>query len=600
MSDNTINEDEVISQDDIDKLLNASISDGDKAGADNNADNTVAADNDLAELSQDDIDSLLNGASLGPDSSDNKVKDEKSDELELVSQNDIDQLMDAVDLSDNDINSSSGSIVDPGISKPTFDTEIDNSDDYDDFDFISQDDVKQLMDTGALSDDDSNPSPDTELLASSSDRESSEIPEIGSNISEESDELELVSQDDIDKLMNGDFQKNTIDNEISYEEDYGKESDLSSDVQVDDKIEEQALDESEALDIGECLITQETIDQLIKQDIKEPAILPESAGEPNSYPKEEMEPDQTQEAEPNKDEESQGEQELDEPADVTQDDIDNILDNSEKGTDDVSEEISNLISQDDINKLLEGTDEDDEDILGNLDEESSGENMYTGDGSNVDSKKDISKEDQVILEAVDEDGTDGLVPDSAEQIDVERKQEKERHNKLKKQWYGSRLVVAVFGTILLFLFLGGGYFFFFHGLKTSINTQPRTVQGKLNTGIVTHTGNINFNKPVFPHGPGNIAIKDFIVLSPDGNKSLSYITADISIYYSKGSALNEIKKHLPFYRGIIYDTIKKFLTVARKKDINEKKLSDIIRNALNQVMPKNYIDQVIFTDFRTG
>lgn len=631
MSENATTEDEVISQDDIDKLLNASIADEDETDADNTTDagTTTDADNDLAELSQDDIDSLLNGAPLGPEASENKVKDEDSDGLELVSQDDIDQLMDTADSSNDSIDSSIESIVD---------TEID---DDDDLDFISRDDVKQLMNKDALPDDGINSSSGTDVSAVSPDTELLETSETETapEGSEKLDELELISQDDIDKLMNGEFQESTKENQNSDEEtpeilpsdesketagidetsdtkedlaalhaheqsaEYDKEPDLSGDRQVD----EQAIDEAEALDVEDCLITQETIDQLIKKDMEEPVRLPEQdqqqEPEPEPEPEQgpEPEPEQGQEQDPEQEKGEKGEYEQkkqDEPEDVTQDDIDEILERSEKETDDVSNKESNLISQDEINKLLEGTEEEDEDILGDVDEISTDEGVNIENDSDADLKEEVSKEeDQVILEKVKEDETDQIQPDPAEQIETEGKK---KQDNLKKKWYRSRLVAAGLGIVFILIIFSGGYIFFFHGSKAIVKIHNLIARGESGSGTKVQTRNINSDSDtsVLPQGPGTMAMKDFIVLSPEKNKRLSYIAVDISIYYSQGSVRAEIKKQLPFYRGVIYDALKNFL--AGKKQVSEKNISETIKNALNQVMHSDYIDHVALTDFKTG
>ncbi len=86
-------DDLLISQDDIDNLLNASVFDGAKSLGDDQGD---GSEDELGALSQDDIDSLLNTPSADFDSpGDEELPDPDEDDLELVSQEDIDRLMKA-------------------------------------------------------------------------------------------------------------------------------------------------------------------------------------------------------------------------------------------------------------------------------------------------------------------------------------------------------------------------------------------------------------------------------------------------------------------------------------------------------------------------
>ena len=118
-------------------------------------------------------------------------------------------------------------------------------------------------------------------------------------------------------------------------------------------------------------------------------------------------------------------------------------------------------------------------------------------------------------------------------------------------------------------------------------------------------GGLNSDFDAFPkitakQGPGTVVMKDFIILSPVENKKITYISADISVHYSKGQAFYEIKKHLPFYRGVIYNAVQNVLKPGNTKKITEKELAEIIKNALNQVMSGKYIDRVFFISFKTG
>ncbi len=88
-------DDILISQEDIDNLLNASSFDGVESLLDDGED---VSDAEMEALSQDDIDNLLNTSSVDFDSSEDQGVsdfDDDDDDLELVSQEDIDRLMNA-------------------------------------------------------------------------------------------------------------------------------------------------------------------------------------------------------------------------------------------------------------------------------------------------------------------------------------------------------------------------------------------------------------------------------------------------------------------------------------------------------------------------
>jgi pilus assembly protein FimV len=123
MSDPMIEEDGLISQDDIDKLMGSfSIEEAEDKPA--NDDDLV---DELGELSQDDIDSLMNSNLSDPEDSPDKpdAAEMEDGEMELISQDDIDQLMNS--------NSASEETTLPALG------------DDEEFEELSQDDIKALM-----------------------------------------------------------------------------------------------------------------------------------------------------------------------------------------------------------------------------------------------------------------------------------------------------------------------------------------------------------------------------------------------------------------------------------------------------------------------
>jgi len=294
-------------------------------------------------------------------------------------------------------------------------------------------------------------------------------------------------------------------------------------------------------------------------------------------------------------------------SDITENDLGSLLDDSPEAVDGgESEEDSNLISQNDIDALLQGTEEEDEDILGDIDADAGSTRQDMDNDLNADID---DQENQVIIEEDEENDNEkkdnGESSVSAPLMDEVQSEKKENKKKPKKKWYSSKFMLAGLGTVILLLSIGAGYYFFFYGpaLKAKLHNKKTNLQA--NSGFRGKTENVNANlldfpQAVVPRSPGMIAMKDFIVFSQGKNKKFTYVSVDLSVHYSNDQALEEIKKHLPFYRGVIYDTIEKEISIDTKKKISEKNLSKAIKQALNQVLIKKYIDQVLLTSFKTG
>lgn len=646
MPEDTITEDEVISQDDIDKLLNASVHDEDNDGKKEDAGSASDAEDELAELSQDDIDNLLSGGPLGSDSSDNEPdgndelnsdpgtvsETEDTDGLELISQNDIDNLMNGIEADEEPVVQENLPDTDSDDTESDDEESDDEDDDDEDLELFSQEDINKLISNPVVSGEKSETITGDESMSSDNQTDSgigidpdiktdTDIDTISKSQAytesqtdtenqadleseaEDTDVLELVSQDDIDKLMNQ-----------QPEDDKGMEPEIIENKNEDILDSENIISESDAVDIEACMITQETIDQLIMKDDMEEDVDAVSDDVSDS----EIKPDPEQIFEKDEDIEdekgfktsedsdstdipgvtSNEKDDLTESSDVEKNDLDSILKDSPEVVDGELEDGSNLISQDDIDALLQGTEEEDEDILGDIDANLNNQHIDDDPGTKSD-----DRENQVVIEEVEEN--ENRKSASTPSIDEVQPGEKEKKTKPEKKWFRSKLMLAGFGTILLLLSVGAGYYFFFYGpaLKAKLHNMKADLQA--NSVLKGKTKNMNANRSDFPQvivprGPGAIALKDFIVFSQGKNKKLTYISVDLSVHYSKAKALNEIKKHLPFYRGVIYDAIEKEILSDTKKEISEKTLSKVIKQALNQVMIKKYIDQVFLTSFKTG
>ncbi|CCK81722.1 hypothetical protein [Desulfobacula toluolica] len=538
MSDPGLEEDGLISQDDIDKLLDSSsIEEAEEILSNNVAD----GDDEFGELSQDDIDALMNSSvSVSENSIDED--DVEDDEMELISQDDIDQLM----------NSSVSDSEDP----------IDEDDvEDDDIELISQDDINDLMDSNDASDED----------------------------------VELISQDDINTLMGG-----------------GSTEDISRDDGV--------IDESEAVDARNCLIVQETIDDLMRNfdtDVpSEPVVLDEDpfldsqpepvdqtqfASDPGSQP----EPDELNEEKASElddiedfltpdsdvsafdfDDEGVQEDEND-----FQDDIDAFLledEEGEEGEEGEEDYEDILISQDDIDTLLMVADQEDEDVLGDL--------MDNDFGSSL---EDPVGEDEVGEDELSEpDNTD---KEDEGQVVLEEEDHTEKSNKkARSKWYKSKFAVACASVlVVLGIAVPLTYFFFFSG-ETGESSHPKNVGEvaiETQREIEVETVDIHIEKQDNIKKSGNIILNDFVILASDLSKDMTYITVDISIDYSDQSAYFEIQNNLSFYRDLIYDSLNQSLVSEKREGITETDILWIVETALKKALPGPYIDRVSFKSF---
>ncbi len=547
MSDPTIEEDSLISQDDIDKLLESnSIEDAE----DQFASNDDGAD-ELGELSQDDIDSLMNSnLPVQDDSLDVLDKLDEPDtaviedgEMELISQDDIDQLMNS--------NAASG------------DESLPVLDDEEEFEELSKDDIKALM--GAKDSE-----PDRKTGGDSEDRA-----ETGMN-----------SEDNI-----------LVDEKIA------PAPVKQSRIKQDDFI----INESEAMGVADCLITQKTIDGLIKNlnadPVSDPVVLDE---EPQAVQELKIFPEPSAAASPLDDAEDFLKPKTDadvldlndEREDVTQEDIDALLtesDDEEEAEDDI------LISQDDIDTLLMAADQEDEDVLGELIEKGLEGDL---DGSLDDGMPEKEISDETDAEEEDEEETDEeenedqVVLQGDDEVAVKPKKKK---RKAGAPWYKKKLVLASLSVlVILGITVPITYFFFFSGeqMKPQIVSEPQKPEENTHKEVKIETVAVPVEQPVESKNPGNMVLKDFIILAPDLLKNMTYITVEISIDYADRKAFQEIQNNLSYFRDLIYDSIRKGLVAEKQEKITEAEILSMVEKVLKKALPADSVSRVGFLSFK--
>ncbi|MBU2430763.1 MAG: hypothetical protein KKH99_08715, partial [Proteobacteria bacterium] len=534
--------------------------------------NFPPGENELGELSQDDIDSLLSSNVTAPEPS---GEDDEDEDMELISQNDIDQLMNSGALEDDD-----SAVIAQDLDALSVDVPDDATEDIneDDFEMISQDDINSLMsgsgDTAEseASDPESGPEPDSEL-----------------------DSVAAVIEESAAEPV--------------------------SDTQVDDDF----IDESQSVEIQEALITQQTLDDLIKNFKNEPepepepelepepVILdeisePEAAAEETAALKDtpEVSSDQTADEDdfliPDTD---SGELGSSDNEDVSQDDIDALLLDDEEGQSD--DDI--LISQDDIDTLLMAADQEDEDVLGDLMDDS------------MDSGLDDDLLDEDIMETEDleldiDGGDDQVVLEEGGDVAFKPEKQKKKARSASgsaSQWYKSKLVIACACALLVLGITVPVAYFIFSSDKPDdprpvsyapVAPAPVVVEEPPATAVerevAIETVDVNVPEPIEYRQSGNMLLQDFVVLASDMTRELAYITADISIDYSDQRAYHEINNNLSYYRDVIYEAISQGLAFEKMEETTEDDILLIVEKALKKVLPEQYIKKVSFKSFKAS
>ena len=625
MSDPSIEEDSLISQGDIDKLLESSSIEEAEDKLTSNSDSNDSNDvEELGELSQDDIDALMNGNISDP---------EGEDDAGELSQDDIDKMMnsntsdsdDDLDYDDDDMELISQADIDSlmNSSEPDEPPDVAENEDAqeagseDDAGELSQDDIDKMMNSNASDVQEVEEDEAGELSQEDIDKMMNAGSDDEPSSSGDDEELEMISQDDIRNLINHEIEDNkesladtnktnpSSGNQPDKEnpdlngEDKAEASDKGEEI-VEEKVEEpmasvtieednSIIEESEAVDVTECLVTQETIDDLIKKFGSEPDPEAEPAPEPVILDEEPI-PD-SEEQISSEDELSADSDLLDmdgEDEDIAQEEIDALLLDSDDD-EDYEEDDDLLISQDDIDTLLMAADQEDEDVLSDLMDEESDDDMEEDLNDEVISDEDEDfqgdDEDQVVLE----DGNSEEVADA------------EPETAAKTKWYKSKLVIAcASGLIAMGIIVPAVYFFFFSGDPGQPQNNMQQYAVEESRAITVETVDINIKSQGDINQAGNMVLENFVILASDQSKDMAYVTVDISIDYSDQRAYHEIQNNLSFYRDLIYDSINKSFVSEKREEITEADILWQVETSLKKVLPGTYINRVSFKSFKAS
>nr|WP_320190870.1 hypothetical protein [uncultured Desulfobacter sp.] len=635
MSDTILEEDDLISQEDIDSLLNDSGQDEEESNIE---------EEDAGELSQDDIDSLMTDNVMDDD-------DPEQDDAGELSQDDIDSLLNGPDQNDNDSDNGeedAGELSQDDIDSMMTDNTIDDEAPEEDAGELSQDDIDSLLNGPDQDDDDSDNGEEDAGELSQDDIDSMMTDNAMDDDDPEQDDVGELSQDDIDSLLNGPDQDDDSDNAmddgdddelISLEDIQGAMSDddtqendvLDSepvpaaetepepealdpestmdnvteqiqedeDEAVDDAPVTEALDrdedplddpidEDQAADAADCMLTQEAMDALIEAGLPVQDDLEGDTGERQTDDGDDEddtlldEIEQISETDDDWEDDTVQEQE----DDVTQEDIDALLQQSDETDDFLDEDEDILISQDDINTLLMAADQEDEDLLGDIEGD---DDVSDPADQSQDLKPDA---DQVVLEGIE--GAEISAPKEASAEDASKKGGKI------KALFKSKIVLAA-ASVLLFMGISVplSYFLFFSNEPVPL---PEKQTASLTEIDLIRDGqtNISGDGAILPPSrrSGTILLTDFIILASDQSRTMTYVYADVSIDYSDQRAYDEINNNLAFYRDLIYGAIQTRLVSENNNEVTEADLLWGVETSLKKVLPPQYIDKISFKSFK--
>ncbi|MBF0468117.1 MAG: hypothetical protein HQK61_04415 [Desulfamplus sp.] len=570
-------------------------------------------------FSQDDIDKLLNAQSIEEAEASNFSNED--DLIGELSQDDIDRMLNAASSAEEPETESSDNLDKDGPGQKGKE-EIDQEEDDDDLDLgeLSQDDIDRMLNA----------------------QTSDESDAISDSIDADDDDdgaFDLVSQDDIDKLMGTDLTDDPGSDLDSMSDMDIDDLDVNIPLPADDDIEpepadidssETVIDESEAWNIQDCLITQDTIDNLLSSRDEDVDISSQSADILdddllNAGPEAETsDPFQVNLAV----DDPEPEFELNGTDDLINSDLDNLLSDSPEDIDDLLNDISqddidgflsesdgepeekitkspqtgdddsirNVISQDDIDALLAGTDEEDEDILADMEMDEDLKSIASP-AKTVESSLPEDDDAQVILEESDDSSAtlaDGTVRQLADLMGEDQEKPVKRRFLLKLIIFMLLFVILIAGCV------AGAYFLFFKEKVDQLvpSSQPivKTQESEdLNTSVPDM--NIQESQEL---SPGTITMVDFLVLTPDRKDGITYVSVDITIDYSYSKVFDAINSKLPYYRGIIYDAIENALKSDKGNKLTESELLEIVKDALNQELSEIKVDKIAFANFKTG
>lgn len=512
--------DSFITQDELDSLLEES-----RSTSISPDDADVPPDEPI--ITQDDIDALLNFGG----SNDEPKPDDAG---ELVSQADIDALLsgagnkaendgdDLVSQEDIDALFSKKPSSAPGNAVPLPDIDLDEE--GADLDLVTPDDIRKLlMSDGPSAESSKGPWDEggSEDLESISD---DDIRTLISGIDSEQDaappdsEPQIITQDDIDALLAGVEKTHETDRPAI---DTDSVDDQVSLEDIDSLLKGSAeLDNTQGgvgTDTGDNLISQDDIDKLLMGKYQEPE---------------------------------------EETTLIDQEDIDRLLSSARPFGDEQpakKKEPEKLISQEDIDRLLQ-EDEREKD------------------------KTEDEYHDQVILEKLDKE--------------KDKKAKPAKPKKDKKPLPKKRLFMALAAVCLLCV--AGAVSFFLFKEKAAPPPSPQTDITAVHNSTETDHGTASSGAETV-----TVTLNDFVAVAPAGVKGISYISLSLTFQIAD-TPENPVKEYEPFFRNMIYEAMNKALASQTQVPVTEGDLKTLIMDTLNGALSQGSVSALEFTGYETG
>jgi flagellar basal body-associated protein FliL len=581
---------EIIDQNDIDKLLEASSTEIEDS-------NDIE---DIGELSQDDIDALMDGGGMETPFTEAPLEDEDEDyeyELDLISQDDINQIVskkkeESLNLEDQ---SDQAAPAEQITDQPEVSEEVNGAEAPVEADTVEEETVAEVaaVEPAVV---------ESELVREETAQEETIALEDG--VIDESEAVSaeecLVTQENIDRLLTeaaeAPIPQETFEEEQileqGVEEAHVEEQAQEDSLMQDQVVQEEPLEQETSLaeePVSEEDFSQQEITTDQEAAMEEKQEIMEDPESDSMIVDLDDDDDLTKELDSMENEELQG-------------DVDSLLDDSEEDAGDDWEQDS-LISQDDIEDLIKSSENEDEDALGDLDS-SDDEDEFGEDDLGDDELEDDEEDDdaKVILE--ESEGS----PDENIEGKPEKKQKKKKKRSIK---ISKKFVIMAASVVVLAGALSLVWFFVLNKDKKPVPGQRKIVEENVivkdpvveSVDIIVdnNSSKPKISKPMPSYSKTEpLVMKGFVVLAPETIEGLSYIQADISIDYYTDNAYHEIKNNMPFYRDIVYSAVQKALGSTKGDKITESDLLVIVQKALKEAMPERSIKQVSFKSFKAG
>ncbi len=279
-------------------------------------------------------------------------------------------------------------------------------------------------------------------------------------------------------------------------------------------------------------------------------------------------------------------------------------------------EESNLISQDDIDKLLMGKyqepEEEEETTL--IDQEDidrllSSARPFSEEGpaksqepDKLISQEDIDRllqEDDREKEKTDDDLHDQVILEKLDKLDIDEVEapQKTKEKKEKKPFPKKKVMIGLAVACLLAA-VGAGSFYVYRLKTGDVQSTVRDTAEKGQGQDIQHAeGHGESDIPILE--TYTVTMNDFVAVAPALGKGSSYISLSLTFQIAE-TPENPVKEYEPFFRNIVYEVMNKVLTSQGETAVVEADLKTMIMDALNGALAQGTVSTLEFIDFETG